>query len=102
MLLGSRNQAVGDTRRYRVSYEGFLPNGVFISAVTVTTPNITPGFTSAIGTGAIAPQLSPDKRAVYFWVVAGNLNETFTAQIEITDTNSQVVNDTIDFQIVAP
>lgn len=102
MLLGSRNLAVGDTRRYRVSYRDFLCDGVSISAVTVTIPNITLGYTSAIGTGVIAPELSPDRQEVYFWVVAGALNEAFTVQVQITDTNDQIVNDTIDLQVVSP
>ena len=101
MLLGSRNLAVGDTRQYRVSYRNYLDDGVSIVSAVVTIQPFN-GLTSSIGTSAIAPELSPDKREVLFWVVAGVLNEAFTVQVEITDTNSEITNDTIDLTIVSP
>jgi hypothetical protein len=108
MLLGSANLAVGDTRRYTVSYRGFLLPGIKIKAVAVTIePLATPGpdgytATSLIGASTIAPTTDPDETVVIFWVVAGVLNEAFTVQVQITDTNNQIVNDTIDLQVVSP
>jgi hypothetical protein len=102
MLLGSRNLAVGDTRQYKISYREFLPDGDFIDGLVITIPNITPGYLSHIGSGSLAPYASPDRREVIFWVVAGALNEQFTVQIVVSDSNLQAINDTIDYTIVSP
>ena len=99
MLLGSQNLTTGDTRRYLVSYEEFLIKGAVLTAVTVT---VSAGATSTVGSGATAPKLTVDEKGIYFWLTGGTLNEKFTASIQVTDNNSEVVNDTIQFTVVAP
>ena len=99
MLLGSQNITQGDTRRYFVSYEEFLIKGAVLTTVTVT---VSAGATSSIGTSTIAPVLTVDEKGIIFWVIGGVLNEKFTVNIQVHDNNSEVVNDTLSFTIVAP
>lgn len=99
MLLGSQNITFGDTRRYKIEYEDFLVKGEDLSSVTVA---VSAGATSSIGTGGNAPKTSVDEKAIYFWVIAGVLNEVFTVSVQVVTTVPQTVNDTIKFTVVAP
>ena len=99
MLLATRQIAVGDIRRYTISYRDFLAKGVILDTSTVTVPA---GTTSSIGTGARAPSFSPDFTELAFYVIAGSLDEKFTVSVQVTDTNSEIVNDTMNFTVVAP
>lgn len=96
MLLGTRNLTSGDVRRYQVSYRGFLAPGEKIKLPTVTIPA---GLTSSIG----AVSMDVDDDLVFFFVTGGsNLNEAFTATVQVQTTYLQTINDTIAFQIVSP
>ena len=99
MLLGSQNITAGDKRRYFVDYGEFLIKGAILTAVTVT---VSAGATSSVGTGPTAPALNVDEKGIIFWLTGGTLNEKFTANIQVTDNNSEIVNDTIQFTVVAP
>jgi hypothetical protein len=99
MLLGSQNITAGDTRRYYVDYGEFLIKGAILTAVTVT---VSAGATSTVGSGATAPKLNVDEKGIIFWLTGGVLNEKFTASIQVMDNNSETVNDTIQFTVVAP
>jgi hypothetical protein len=101
MLVGQRNIALGDTRRFHVRYSDWLTKGAKITtAPTVTVPA---GTSSHIGTSTIAPGVDPDEQGVFFYVVSGSvLNEAFTVSIVVTDTLNQVVNDTLNVIIVSP
>jgi hypothetical protein len=100
MLLGSQNITVGDTRRYVVSYDQFLIKGAVLT--TPVTVAVSAGATSAVGTGATAPALTVDEKGIIFWLTGGVLNEKFTVSIQVHDNNSEVVNDTIAFTVIAP
>lgn len=99
MLLGTQNITQGDTRRYKVEYDQFLIKGEDLTGVTVT---VSSGATSTVGTGPNAPKTSVDEKAIYFWLTGGNLNEVFTASIQVTTNLPQTVNDTLKFTVVAP
>jgi hypothetical protein len=94
MLLSTRNITLGDTRRYVVDYRDFLDKGVKLATVAVTTN----GPTSTVQNASI----SEDETEVYFYATAGVLNEVFTVNLQVTDTNLETVNDTLDFTVVAP
>ena len=95
MLLGTRNITQGDTRRVVIDYRGWLDKGVVLRTITVSVPA---GTTSTVQ-GAV---LTEDKRSAVFYVTGGNLNESFTVAVQITDSASETVNDTLDFTVVAP
>lgn len=95
MLIGTRNIAQNDQRLINVDYKEFLFKGDTISTVTVTVPT---GTLSTIGTIT----LYPDKTKVRFFVNAGASNETFTATVVMTDSNGQIVHDTLQVSVVNP
>ena len=99
MLLGSQNITHGDTRRYTVSYEEFLIKGAVLATVTVT---VSAGATSTVGSGATVAKLTVDEKWIIFWLTGGTLGEKFTVNIQVTDSLSETVNDTIDFTVIAP
>ena len=95
MLLGTRNITQGDTRRIVLDYAGWLDRGVVLETIAVSVPT---GTTSTVQGAA----LTEDKRGALFYVTGGNLNESFTVAVQITDSASETVNDTLDFTVVAP
>ncbi len=95
MLLGTRQITVADVRRYVVDYRDFLPKGVTLKSPVVTVPA---GLTSTIG----SVSLDPSDTQVIFYVTGGVLNETFTVTVQVQDTNSETINDTISFTVIAP
>lgn len=100
MLLGSRKLAVGDTRRYVVSYCNYLQRGMKVKSVTVTA---LPQSTGLASTSTITQAyVENDGNDIIFYVQAGVLNEAFTAQVVVITTDGETVNDTVDFLIVAP
>lgn len=100
MLLGSRTLAVGDIRRYPVSYRNYLLPGIKVESVTVTPLALPTGLTPT--STVTQAYVEEDGNGIVFYVKAGVLNEAFTAQVVITDTVGETVNDTADFLIVAP
>jgi hypothetical protein len=99
MLLGSQTITQGDTRRYMVDYSEFLIKGAVLTAVTAA---VSAGATSTVGTGATAPALTVNEKGIIFWLTGGLLGEKFTLSVQVHDNNSEVVNDTIQFTVVAP
>jgi len=96
MLLGSRQITSGDVRRYVIDYSEFLQKGT-----TLTTPSasISAGATSTVE----SVSLDDTNTKMILYVTGGSvLNETFTVNVVVHDTNNQVVNDTIDFTVVSP
>ena len=95
MLLASRTLGIGDTRLYHIRYSGWLARGATIVTETVTVPL---GTKSSIGTVT----LDPDAKGFTFFVVTGTVSETFTVSVQVTDSTSQVVNDTAAFSVITP
>ncbi len=91
MLLGTRNHTVGDKRRHIVHYT--LDAGLSISSVSVTSPSATLTISGA------APM---EPRKVVFFTNGGLLNDAVTVSIQITLSNSEIVNDTMAFTVIAP
>lgn len=95
MNLGTRNITVADIRRYTIDYREFLPKGIVLKTPVVT---LTAGVTSSVSN----VQLDDTNTKLIFYVTGGVLNETFTASVQVQDTNSEVINDTINFTVIAP
>jgi hypothetical protein len=93
MLLGRKNHTVGDDRRWVINYSDFLDKGIILTAATATSDSTT-------GTvGSVT--LSDDRKRVYFYTHGGTLNETFTISLQATTSDSQTINDTAEFFVVA-
>ena len=100
MLLGSRNIVSGDVRRITIDYTDFLPRGVVLATTTVT---LMLNGAGTITSSVAAPMLTDNKQGIYFLLTGGSaLNEAFTANIQVTDTYGEKVNDTLNFTVVSP
>src|ERR1700684_3481434 len=94
MNLAHRDIVTGDRRRYVIDYREFLPFGDKLAAVLVTSSSTVSTIDTVL--------LSDDRTQVYFYVNAGlTFNEQFTAEIAVTDTNTQSINDTMYFTVIA-
>lgn len=101
-LLGTRNITSGDTRRYEVNYSQFLTGAGATGKLknpSVTIAASTPPVTSTVG----SVSLSVDDTRLFFYITGGSaINEQFTIDIQIQDTQGETVNDTIGFTVVSP
>lgn len=97
MLLATRQITKGDTRQYVINYGEFLvPGRQLVTAAVTLTPS---GITSTVGN----VYLDPSKRKALIYLTGGSvLNETFTANVVVTDDNGETVNDTLAFTVVSP
>lgn len=97
MIIGNKLHSAGDTIRYEVDYTYWLEDGRTLkntgfSASIVGTP---PADVTVTNVSVTADRL-------YFFIGGGSVNETFTLQVQVTDTLNEVVVDTIGFTITAP
>lgn len=92
MVIGRKNQTVGDRRKYIVDYSQWLDTGVTITLGAATTTSLT----------ATIDTVSITATTLIFYVNNGALNELFTVAIQVTDSNGEIKNDTIEFNVVAP
>ena len=98
MLLASKNIAVGNRFRYVIDYRDFLTPGIKVNTATATiTPGQTPTPTSTVDTVSINNGVE-----VWFYINAGVLNEVFTVTVQVTDTETETVIDTVQFTVIAP
>jgi hypothetical protein len=93
MHLGSRKHTVGNVTIYFVDYWRALREGDWIAscAVTSSAPDTT-----------ISDVIIQEGHVIQFTLSGGVLNETFTVTVQATDNNSEISNDTIDFNVVGP
>jgi hypothetical protein len=97
LLLSTINLTTGDVRRLAIDYSDFLPQGYQLTGVT---PSITPATASSTVTQT---QIDPDSDLAWIWVKGGTvLNEQFTLLVVATDNFGEVLNDQINFTVVAP
>lgn len=92
MLLGSRQHTAGDTRRWILDYSRWLGNTVEIAGVNVTSSSTTCTVEDSEILG----------KEVIFFLTGGVQGETLTVSVVMTDSDSNVKNDTIAFTVVAP
>lgn len=96
MLIGSKQHGAGNSTRYEVEYCYWLEPGRTLqnagfSAVLVDAP-------ADVAISAV----SVTAHRLYFMIIGGSVNETFTVQVQVTDTLNEVVVDTINFSVLAP
>jgi hypothetical protein len=100
MILGQKAHTAGDTIRYIVNYTDWLEDGVSLSTATVV---LDPAFTAAVTNITISGvTVLTEHNKVAFVMSGGSVNENFTLDVQVTDSRSEVKNDTLLFQIVAP
>ena len=105
MLLGTKNITQNDVRRYKVNYSDYLQDGNVLEGSPTVSVVAFNGLAASIGTGtngAPGPVLTPDAKGFYYWVIAGDVLQSFTVQITVTDSFSETINDTCDFNVVEP
>ena len=92
MILGSKQHTVGNTTRWRIDYSRWLDNTATIETAAITSPAaaLTVGDTMVLG------------REVVSFLSGGEVNETTTLSVQMTDSLGNVKNDTIVFTVVAP
>lgn len=92
MLLGSKQHTVGDTRRWIINYDRWLDNTATIETVTASSPSTSLTVTT--------PEILG--KDVQFFISGGNLNETATITLVMTDSFGNIKHDTLAFTVVAP
>ncbi len=91
MLLDHKPHTVGDRRQYIVDYSQWLDPGVTVASGTATATSLT----------ASVDTVTHTTTTLAFFVNGGAINEIFTVALQITDSNSEIKNDTIEFNVVA-
>ena len=93
MLLASKKHTAGDRRRFVIDYCGWLDSGMWVVSATVVSSSAT---ATVDGTQVL------EGKQVVFFMNGGNVNESFTVTVTMTDSISGVKKDTIAFMVVAP
>lgn len=99
MQLGQKPFTIGDTKFITVNYDSYLCCGNIIVSATATSSQLLAVVSSIT--------VLDDKRSFKFKLdgsalTNGNVNETFTVTVQITDNEGAVTNDTLTFIIVTP
>ncbi len=111
MLLGSRDIALGDVRRFNISYREVLEHDDKSTITGITATVALPSNVAGNPTTTVSVSLSnlyPDKRAFYFIVAAatiaggGAAGEVDIVTFTVTTSNGETLNDTIQFRVVNP
>ena len=92
MPLASKRHTEGDTRKWTVDYERWLDNTVDIETIDVQSSSTSCTIQSSTILGD----------AVVFFLTGGNLGETVTVSLQMTDTDGNVKTDQIFFTVVSP
>lgn len=98
MILGQKAHTAGDTIRYIIDYSRWLEDGVSLSIATVA---MDPGSSLIHDiTISLVTVLAAHSR-VSFLMAGGSVNETFTLDVQVTDSRGEIKNDTLQFTVVA-
>jgi hypothetical protein len=93
-ILAKRPFTQGNRIKYNVDYKAWLtPVGT-----TIVTANV-----STTATGFAVDTVTHTSTVVTFYLSGtGTLNDFFTVALQITDSNGEIKNDTVEYVIVAP
>ena len=92
MILDRKPHTVGDRRQYIVDYSEWLSIGVTVTNGTASTTSTTTSVDTVTHTTSM----------IKFFLNAGLLNEVCVVSLQMTDSNGEVKNDTIEFFVRAP
>lgn len=98
-LLANKQHTAGGRKRWRLSYEDWLEEGVTVTSVAVTLTDVT--ATPLVGATVDTTSVDPEGHVI-FWTNGGVVNEVFTINVSMTDSTGGVKKDTIGFTVVAP
>jgi hypothetical protein len=99
MLLGQRALTAGNKKRFVIDYSDWLDDGVTLTTATVV---MDPAFTATVTDVTITGVLVQLGHLLVFFVQGGSVNETFTLDVQIVDSRTEIKNDTIKIAVVAP
>lgn len=95
MLMRSIAHAAGNHIRYEIDYSDWLREGDTLTTVTVVMDPTTPTADVVIS-GILVAQ----GHKAFFMLAGGSVNETFTLDVQATDSRGEITNDTIKFTII--
>lgn len=98
-LLGRKSHTAGNTTIYAVDYTDWLEEGVTLNASAVT---LSAAFTATVTDVTISAVTRTPSNQITFKLAGGSLNETFTLDVQATDTRGEIKKDTCGFLVVAP
>lgn len=98
-MLGQKAHTAGNKTRYMVDYSDWLEDGMALSTGTVV---MDPKFTATVTDITITSVVVTPSNHVAFFMQGGSLNETFTLDVQVTDSRGEIKNDTLGFIVVAP
>jgi len=97
MLLGTRLHTAGNLTRYIVDYTDWLQEGATLAPLSGTV-TLAPqaGVTDVVIT---AVTITPSNQ-LHFFMTATVVNETFTLDVQVTDSRGEIKNDTLAFRVI--
>lgn len=98
MLLGRKPHTAGNHKIFEVDYDQWLADGDSLTAATVV---LSSAFTATVTDVSIAT-ITVKPRHFYFTLIGGAVNETFTLDVQATDSRGEIKKDTLGFTVVAP
>ena len=99
MLLGTKPHTAGNHKLFKIDYSNWLPDGVSLSTATVV---LSAAFTATVTDVTISNVVTLPSHHVSFMLIGGSVNETFTLDVQVTDSRGETKNDTVGFRVVAP
>lgn len=98
MLLGTKRHGAGNTCRYEIDYTDWLADGESLLSATVVMDD---DFTATVTDVSITSVLVTASHRVFFTLVGGSANETFTLNVQTTTQHpTEIKKDTMNFVIV--
>jgi len=97
MQIAIKRHTAGNIIRYEVDYSAWLEDGR-----TLKGTGFSATFVAPAPADATLSAVSVTEDTLYFVLGGGSVNETFTVQVQVTDTLNEVVIDTIQFFVQAP
>lgn len=96
--LKNLNFTAGNKIRYRLDYSEWLEDGSTVDSGTATLAVQDPVITDVTVSAVL---IDPTGHLVFF-VEGGSVNETFTVEVQATDSRGEIKNDTIYYTVQAP
>lgn len=98
-VLAQKTHTAGNRRRWRVSYEDWLEEGVTVASAVVSLTDVT--IAPLTGASVDTSSVDPDGHVI-FWTNGGVVNEVFTINVAMTNSSGEIKKDTIGFTVIAP
>lgn len=95
-FLGYKSHTEGNRTVYDVDYDNWLDPGInLVSGATVT---LSDDFTATV-TDVTIEDISVHARHLTFVLEGGSVNETFTLDVQATNSRGEIKNNTVGFQV---